>query len=317
MSASTVILNGLTTHDYGTYYPYFAIRNDSGGIVYASTTDPECTPDTEGVVSIANGDGYMAANTDNDNTCLYLSGTGKVTVIAQHDKIFPFKKAQGGGEDSEITPEKLGYVNGAQYFFDGIYNYPNKHASNALVWIDMANDNAMTRTVGNVYDDHYDKLSGSSSIFSIPAITYDNFTVEVVCTINSVSTSECDIASNFDNSGFGIYTENGILHAEIRDGNGYASATSSSFSTGVKYAMQIVYDGSVFTVYINGSVAGTCDVSLGNYIKSSRAFSLGGLVNGFYTDGAYNFYRFAVYNKALTASEIAQNYNADTARFDI
>ena len=103
MSASTVILNGLTTHDYGTYYPYFAIRNNSGGVVYASTTDPECTPDTEGVVSIANGDGYMATNTDNDNTCLYLSGTGKVTVIAQHDKIFPFKKAQGGGDNSGIT----------------------------------------------------------------------------------------------------------------------------------------------------------------------------------------------------------------------
>ena len=103
MSASTVILNGLTTHDYGTYYPYFAIRNDSGGIVYASTTDPECTPDTEGVVSIPNGDGYMAANTDHDNTCLYLSGTGKVTVIAQHDKIFPFKKARGGGDSGGIT----------------------------------------------------------------------------------------------------------------------------------------------------------------------------------------------------------------------
>lgn len=109
MSASTVILNGLTTHDYGTYYPYFAIRNDSEGIVYASTTDPECTPDTEGVVTIANGDGYMAANTDNDNTCLYLSGTGKVTVIAQHDKIFPFKKAQGGGDDE--TQAKITVTN--------------------------------------------------------------------------------------------------------------------------------------------------------------------------------------------------------------
>ena len=106
MSASTITLNGLTTHDYGTYYPYFAIRNDSGGVVYASTTDPECTPDTEGVVTIANGDGYMAANTDNDNTCLYLSGTGKVTVIAQHDKIFPFKKAQGGGDSGTVIVEK-------------------------------------------------------------------------------------------------------------------------------------------------------------------------------------------------------------------
>ena len=112
MSASTVTLNGLTTHDYGAYYPYFAIRNDSGGVVYASTTDPECTPDTEGVVSIANGDGYMAANTDHDNTCLYLSGTGKVTVIAQHDKIFPFKKAQGGGGNIGITSAKTIILNG-------------------------------------------------------------------------------------------------------------------------------------------------------------------------------------------------------------
>ena len=103
MPATTVTLNGLTTHDYGAYYPYFAIRNDSGGIVYASTTDPECTPGTDGVVSIANGDGYMAANTDHDNTYLYLSGTGKVTVIAQHDKIFPFKKARGGGGNGGVT----------------------------------------------------------------------------------------------------------------------------------------------------------------------------------------------------------------------
>ena len=214
-----------------------------------------------------------------------------------------------------ITPEKLGYVSGAQYFFDGIYNFSNKHADIALAWIDIANDNVMTRTAGNVYDDHYDKLSGSSSIFSVPAITYDNFTVEVVCTINSISTSECDIASNFDSSGFGIYTENGILHAVIRNNSDYVGAELSSFSTGIKYAMQLVYDGITFTVYINGSVIGSYDVSLDSYRKSSRAFSLGGLVNGYYTGGAYNFYRFAVYDKALTAAEIAQNYNADIVRF--
>ena len=214
-----------------------------------------------------------------------------------------------------ITPEKLGYVSGAQYFFDGIYNFPNKHADTALAWIDIANDNVMTRTAGNVYDDHYDKLSGSLSIFSIPAITYDNFTVEVVCTINSVSTSECDIAANFDFSGFGIYTENGGLHAVIHNNSSYVGAELSSFSTGIKYTMQLVYDGITFTVYINGSVIESYDVSLGSYSKSSRAFSLGGLVNGYFTGGAYDFYRFAVYDKALTAAEIAQNYNADITRF--
>lgn len=314
---TTAVLKGVIAIEFDRYYPYFAVRNDSSGIIYVSTTKADCKNDTDGVISVPSGSSYVASNGNMDNRFLYLNGTGKAAVVAQYDKINPFKVAQGGGEDSEITPEKLGYASSAQYFFDGIYNFPNKHADIALAWIDIANDNVMTRTAGNVYDDHYDKLSGSSSIFSVPAITYDNFTVEVVCTINSVSTSECDIASNFDSSGFGIYTENGILYAVIRNNSDYVGAELSSFSTGIKYAMQLVYDGITFTAYINGSVIGSYDVSLDSYRKSSKAFSLGGLVNGFYTGGAYDFYRFAVYDKALTAAEIAQNYNADTARFDI
>lgn len=312
---TTAVLNGVVVIEFDRYYPYFAVRNDSSGIIYVSTTKADCKNDTDGVISVPSGSSYVASNGNMDNRFLYLNGTGKAAVVAQYDKINPFKVAQGGGEDSKITPEKLGYVSGAQYFFDGIYNFPNKHADTALAWIDIVNDNVMTRTAGNVYDDHYDKLSGSSSIFTVPAITYDNFTVEVVCTINSVSTSECDIAANFDYSGFGIYTQNGLLYAEIHDSSSYVSAELSSFSTGVKYVMQIVYDGSTFTVYINGSVAGSCDVD--SYRKSSKAFALGGSVSGSFSDGAYDFYRFAVYDKALTAAEIAQNYNADTARFDI
>lgn len=170
MSASTVILNGLTTHDYGTYYPYFAIRNDSGGVVYASTTDPECTPDTEGVVSIANGDGYMAANTDNDNTCLYLSGTGKVTVVAQHDKIFPFKVAQGGGDDETVIDTTINaestnaHAAGSKAVYDfvteaiaGVGTFhaeivdalPLAGASNILYLVAKASSES-----GNVYDEY-------------------------------------------------------------------------------------------------------------------------------------------------------------------
>ena len=314
---TTAVLNGVVTIEFDRYYPYFAVRNDSSDTIYVSTTKADCKNDTDGVISVPSGSSYVASNGNMDNRFLYLNGTGKAAVVAQYDKINPFKAAQRGGEDSKITPEKLGYVNGAQYFFDGIYNFPNKHADIDFAWIDIANDNVMTRAAGNVYDDHYDKLSGTGSIFTVPAITYDNFTVEVVCTINSVSTRECDIAANFDGSGFGFYTENGILHAAIHDNSSYVGAELSSFSTGIKYVMQIVYDGSTFTAYVNGSAIGSRDISLGSYLKSSRAFALGGSVSGSFSDGAYNFYRFAVYNKALTSSEIAQNYNADTARFDI
>ena len=296
-------------------YRGFDIENRSDGDILVSFRSGSVEGD-DGTMTIPAGRSFNFMQMYETDT-IYLTGTGKVAIAAKNDSNPNFKAAQGGGEKSKITPEKLGYVSGAQYFFDGIYNFPNKHADIALAWIDIANDNVMTRTAGNVYDDHYDKLSGSSSIFTVPAITYDNFTVEVVCTINSVSTSECDIASNFDHSGFGIYTQNGLLYAEIHDSSSYVSAELSSFSTGVKYVIQIVYDGSTFTAYINGAVIGTYDVSLGNYRKSSKAFALGGSVSGSFSDGAYNFYRFAVYDKALTAAEIAQNYNADTARFDI
>lgn len=170
MSAVTITLNGITKYDCDTYYPYFAIRNDSGGIVYASTTDPECTPDTEGVVSIANGDGYMAANTDNDNTCLYLSGTGKVTVIAQHDKIFPFKVAQGGGDDETVIDTTINaestnaHAAGSKAVYDfvtaaiaGVGTFhaeivaelPSAGVSNILYLVAKASSES-----GNVYDEY-------------------------------------------------------------------------------------------------------------------------------------------------------------------
>ena len=257
---------------------------------------------------------------ETDEGKVYILGAGKVEIHNTDSKFCPFRSIQvSGGGSKIITPESLGYADDAAMFFDGIYNFPNKHVNNNYGWVDIANDNIMIRNnlSGSVYDDHYDKLSGTDSILIAPANTYDNFTVELVFEIISVPTSECDMASNFDRSGFGIYTYDNTLKAVIRNGNAYVGATLSSFNTGTKYVVQLVYDGSVFRAYINGVDIGAVEVSLENYNKSTEPFMLGGLRSGSYSDGAYNFYRFAVYDKVLTDAQLTQNYNTDAARFNL
>lgn len=241
-------------------------------------------------------------------------------VIATHDETLEtlVPKVLDISDGGIITPEKLGYANGAVNFFDGIYNFAQKHSDNGLFWIDLVNDFVMSRSDGSVYSDHYEKNSGINSVFKLAPITYDNFTVEVVFDIKSVSTDECDIAANYYSAGFGVHIENGTtLFTSFRKNSGYVLTNLGEFSIEIKYNVQMVYDGNVFKTYVNGVLIGSQNVLLSEYVKSSRIFALGGLVNGSYCDGAYNFYRFAVYDRALTDDEIVKNYQSDIHRFHI
>ena len=310
-------VNGVNPIYFGDYAPrFYWFRNLGDTTLYVSAKPNP----------IAGGDDVSellpnsSTSIETDEGEVYILGAGKVEIHNTDSKFCPFRSIHvSGGGNKIITPESLGYADVAAMFFDGIYNFPNKHVDNNYGWVDIANDNIMIRNnlSGSVYDDHYDKLSGTDSILIAPAITYDNFTVEIVFDIISVPTDECDMASNFNTSGFGIYTYNNILKAVIHNGSAYVGATLSSFNIGTKYVAQLVYDGNVFRVYINGVDIGAVEVSLENYNKSTEPFMLGGLRTGSYSDGAYNFYRFTAYDKVLTEAQLTQNYNTDATRFNL
>lgn len=310
-------VDGINPIYFGDYAPrFYWFRNLGDSTLYVSAKPNP----------IAGGDDVSelppksAISIETYDSIVYILGAGKVEIHNTDSKFCPYKLGfYSGGGGKMITPESLGYADNAVMFFDGIYNFPNKHANNNYGWVDIANDNVMIRNglAGSVHNDHYDKLSGSDSIFIAPAITYDNFTVEIVFDVVSGPTSECDMASNFNKSGFGIYTYDNALRAVIHNGNAYVGATLSSFSIGTKYVAQLVYDGVVFAAYIDGVQIGTYQVLLENYNKSTEPFMLGGLRGGSYSDGAYNYYRFAVYDKVLTDAQLKQNYNADIARFNL
>ena len=318
---TTVAVSGLTVVEFDRRYPFYGIRNDSSAPVYISTVNADCTAGADGVVTVAKDSSFVIANCG--GTMLYLNGNGTVTVVGQYSDSNRFKVAQkGGGETVDITPTSLGYAPGAKMFYDGIYNFPPKHATNGNTWVDMVNSQTMSRytdTAGSglIASNHYIKQTGIATAMKVPdMIDYDRFTVELFVEITGGTTGENDIISNFDKAGFGIYTENGELNASIRS----ESSTSylniaTAFSQNTSYGLAITYDGQAFNFYVNGALVGT--KTLSDYKKSTKNTYLGCLGAGDtnFAVGAYNFYRLTAYSRALTAAEIAQNYEKDVKRY--
>ena len=322
---TTVAVSGLTTVEFDRRYPFYGIRNDSSSAIQVSTVNAECVEGADGVVTVAKDSSFVIANCGDkfNGTMLYLNGNGTVTVVGQYSDSNRFKVAQkGGGETVDITPTSLGYTPGAKMFYDGIYNFPPKHATNGNTWVDMVNSQTMGRytdTAGSglIASDHYIKQAGIATAMKIPdLIDYDRFTVELFVEITGGTTGENDIISNFDKAGFGIYTENGELNASIRsESSANYLNIATAFSQGQPYGLVITYDGQAFNFYVNGALVGT--KTLSDYKKSTKNTYLGCLGAGDtnYAVGAYNFYRLAAYSRALTAAEIAQNYEKDVKRY--
>ena len=321
---TTVAVSGLTTVEFDRRYPFYGIRNDSSSAIQVSTVNAECVEGADGVVAVAKDSSFVVANCGDkfNGTMLYLNGNGTVTVVGQYSDSNRFKTAGKGGETVDITPTSLGYVAGAKMFYDGIYNFPPKHATNGNTWVDMVNSRTMSRYTdgsgsGLIASNHYIKQTGIATAMKIPdVIDYDRFTVELFVEITGGTTGENDIISCFDKAGFGIYTENGQLIAAIRSESlGDYLNISTAFSHNTPYGLGITYDGQAFKFYVNGALVGT--KTLSDYKKSTKNTYLGCLGAGDtnYAVGSYNFYRLAAYSKALTAAEIAQNYEKDVKRY--
>ena len=301
-------------------YNGFDIRNKSGKDITVSLKSGAAKGD-DGVITIGDGETFNYMHMMGLDT-VYITGSGAVAVAAKNEAAANYKAVRRGGETVDITPTSLGYAVGAKMFFDGIYNFPPKHATNGNTWVDMVKSQTMSRYTdgsgnGLIASNHYIKQTGIATAMKIPdMIDYDRFTVELFVEITGGTTGENDIISNFDKAGFGIYTENGQINASIRSESlaNYLNI-ATAFTQNTPYGLVITYDGQAFKFYVNGALVGT--KTLSDYKKSTQNTYLGCLGAGDtnYAVGAYNFYRLAAYSRALTAVEIAQNYEKDVKRY--
>ena len=304
-------------------YLGFEVKNNSGSDVVMSLIPGRVAGDN-GVVTIPNGESYNYLHLEHRDT-FYLTGSGSVTVAGTSAPGSNFNLGQKGGDGMKITPEVLGYTSGSELFFDGIYNFCQGHADNGAYWLDMSSEAIMRRYLVDtgkllLSSNHYIKETGADSALRIPILfDDDNFTVELLFEVTGGNTSENDIINNFDRAGFGVFTENSKLNLGIFNGTtgAYSYISGVSYEVNTKYHIAVTYNGEVVNFYLNGELVESLSLALADYKKSTKYPYVGCVGGGgtYYSQGAYNLYRIAYYNNALSSQQLNVHYLRDKERF--
>ena len=111
------------------------------------------------------------------------------------------------------------------------------------------------------------------------------------------------------NRSFQMFMNNAVVRFLIGDGSSQASLNSStSLTEGNWYHIVSTYDGANIKIYINGSADATTTETFTIY-NSNEPVLIGGYIGGANTS-VNPIAQPRIYNRALTASEVLQNYNS-------
>ena len=194
----------------------------------------------------------------------------------------------------------------------------------------------LTGTMSNItYTDPYFAYNGTSSQVSVADTAAlepgsGSWTMEVW--VNQTASGNDVVLGKFDPGGltvdvsYSIRTTGTSYYAQLGSGSGSGSTlfvNSTTFVGTLNTWYQLVY---VFTnggtqtlqTFVNGSSIGTVNHSLASILNTSSNLYLGSYNNGEFAqwfDGRIGITR--LYNAALTAGQVLQNYNANRALYGI
>jgi hypothetical protein len=198
------------------------------------------------------------------------------------------------------------------------------YPGSGTTWTDLSGrGNTGTLTNGPTYSSANGGslvFDGSNDYVTIPYDTSFNsskITVDCVTRVNS-KVHVRPIVNRWANSWRLLTVSVGFYMFEfnIRVANQvYFVRSNFEFDTSSIYHITATYDGTSLKMYINGNLQDELLVS-GNLDSSSNDIKIAR--NSSYNPNRYlnqNFYNLKIYNRALSAQEIQQNYNALKGRF--
>ena len=201
------------------------------------------------------------------------------------------------------------------------------YPGSGTAWTDLSgNGNTGTLVNGVGFDSgnlgslSFDGTDDHITLTTNPSLT-NQITIEVWVklepTINNLTGWICGRESSYRM----LYTSTGFAWVCATDNNGwYTSGTAisaSSLTPHTKtYQVVVTYDGSNNKIYVNGTLRITGSAISGNIRNVSPYYIMRDGSSDVNIDhGQGIIYSHRIYNRALTAQEIQQNFNATRSRF--
>jgi hypothetical protein len=115
---------------------------------------------------------------------------------------------------------------------------------------------------------------------------------------------------------YAVVVQNGQLHFRISNSSGAEYNASTAFSNTSTYNYAVgTYDGSNLRLYLNGASVGSSSVAITIAYSDSYPLLMGYYANSIATN--MNVGSLKLYNRALSATEVMQNFNAMRERYNI
>jgi Concanavalin A-like lectin/glucanases superfamily len=205
----------------------------------------------------------------------------------------------------------------------------NSYISGSLTWYDVSGNN----NTGSLFGPPgYDSSNGGNFIFynsvtnpginigNPSTLTFSQNAFSLVVWFKYAASGFFLNKSIVNVGGFNFWYTGTYLRFQIYSGsiapapiNVLANINSSSY-----YQASATYDGSVANTYINGTLVGT-QTNSQTIVNTAGDFEIGYRYDN--ANANYNssgsIYAVQVYNRAISATEVQQNYNAKKSRFGL
>ena len=202
------------------------------------------------------------------------------------------------------------------------------YVGTGTTWVDLSNNNLICSLVnGPTYAgtgvSTYISFDGSNDYVDIPtslSVNASSFTYEAVFRITTGADGNSLLSLNYSSPSSGYLvrqtTGNNLI---VYSDNGAETSLSSTgtISNNTTYHLTVVQSGGSCSIYFNGSLDKTASLA-SPVLTTSNATNLGR--RGAPSFGAQllgNIYLTKLYNRALTASEVLQNFNFYRSRYNI
>jgi hypothetical protein len=222
----------------------------------------------------------------------------------------------------------MSYSFGKGIVTDGLVLYvdagnDNSYPGNGTAWTDLTGSNNGTLTNGPTYDsgnggsidfdgtNDYAELSGTQNL-NFP-ISTDSATFSIFLKFNSVGAWAGLFTKNRSSTWIGLWlASNNKVAFGTRGYNFYSTTT---FTTGNWYnIVGVQLANTSRKIYINGTLEATETTNFGSTAATTENWMIGQATSkNEYING--NVACASIYEKALTAAEVLQNYNALKNRF--